>query len=92
MDGRWVRKPRNGKAFVFVHGILSNGEACWRHPNGSYWPTLVADEATLELFGIYVFTYLTDVFSGSYRIGDIVDAFKEHARLDDVLTCDQIVW
>ena len=78
MQGEWIRKPEGVGSAVFVHGILSSGETCWRHENGSYWPDLLKGEMGLEKLGIYVFTYQTDVFSGSYRLGDVVGALKEH--------------
>jgi hypothetical protein len=93
MQGEWIRRPQGAAASaVFVHGILSSGEICWRHDNGTYWPELLKSEPDLESLGIYVFTYETGIFSGSYRISDIVDALKEHMRLDGVLASDQLVF
>src|ERR1700730_14490786 len=78
MPGRWIREPqpRTAASAVFVHGILSSGETCWRNVNGSDWPGLLKDEPELGTLGIYVFTYETGIFSGSYRLSDIVDALK----------------
>jgi Putative serine esterase (DUF676) len=87
MNGQWVRRATGQDVVVFVHGILSNGEACWKNPNGAYWPSLVEADSTLGSIGIYVFTYQTEVFSGTYRLGDVVDALKEQLRLDRVLDC-----
>lgn len=77
---------------VFVHGILSSGEGCWRNENGAYWPDLVKDEPDLPSLGIYVFTYRTGIFSGSYSLGDIVDALKEHMRLDGLFECPLLIF
>jgi pimeloyl-ACP methyl ester carboxylesterase len=92
MNGEWVRKPSRGTTVVFVHGIISTSEACWRHADGGYWPTLVAEEELLATVGVYVFTYRTDIFSGTYRLSDVVDALKEHARVDGVLDNDRIIF
>lgn len=92
MQGEWIRQPRSKTAVIFVHGILSSGGKCWRHENGSYWPELLKNETQLESLGIYLFTYQTGIFSGSYRLGDIVDALKEHMRVDDVLKSDRIIF
>ena len=89
MKGTWIREPRAELAIIFVHGILSDGDACWRHPNGTYWPELIAAEPSLESAGVYVFTYKTGLNSGSYRLGDVVDALKEQLRLDGVTGCRQ---
>jgi hypothetical protein len=92
MKGEWLRRPIATTSVVFVHGILSSGEGCWRHNNGSYWPELLKSELELESLGIYIFTYQTGIFSGSYRLSDIVDALKEHMRLDGVLDSEQLIF
>jgi hypothetical protein len=92
MRGVWVRKPEAKTAVIFVHGILSNGETCWLHENGTYWPDLLRQEQATNTFGVYVFTYETGVFSGSYGIGNVVDALKEHMRLDGVLDNDRLIF
>jgi hypothetical protein len=92
MPGEWVRKPQGEASAVFVHGILSSGETCWRHDNGSYWPELLKNEPELASLGIYVFTYQTGIFAGSYSLSDIVDALKEHMRLDGVLQCKRLIF
>jgi hypothetical protein len=92
MKGEWKRRCENGAAVVFVHGALSSGEACWQNANGTYWPTLLEDEPSREKVGIYVFTYRTNIFSGTYRLGDVVDALKEHMRVDGVFDCHTVVF
>jgi hypothetical protein len=93
MHGEWIRRPKDAAASaVFVHGILSSGETCWRHDNGCCWPGLLKNEPELGSLGIYVFTYETGIFSGSYRLSDIVDALKEHMRLDGVLKSNRLVF
>jgi hypothetical protein len=92
MTGAWVRRPLDGRAVVFVHGIFSQPYASWRHNNGTYWPELFAAEPEVAQVGIYVFSYQTDFFSGTYRLGNAVDALKEHLRLDGVLDLREIVF
>lgn len=92
MQGKWIRKLETNTSIIFVHGVLSSGEDCWRHKNGTYWPELLKSEPELELASIYVFTYQTGLFSGSYRLGDTVDALKENMRLDGVLRKDRLIF
>ena len=96
MIGEWIRKPLEEQCVIFVHGILSSGESCWRHSNGTYWPELLRCEPELNSLGIYVFSYETSVFSGSYRLSDIVDALKEFMRIvypkTDILYLFATVW
>jgi hypothetical protein len=92
MPGKWIRRLQGAASAVFVHGILSSGEKCWRHDNGIYWPELLKNEPKLGSLGIYAFTYETGIFSGSYRLGDIVDDLKENMRVDGVLESNQIIF
>jgi pimeloyl-ACP methyl ester carboxylesterase len=89
--GLWVRKTGNRVAVVFVHGFLSSGESCWQNGN-CYWPDLLAKESSLEAIGIYVFSYRTDMFSGSYSIGDAVEALNTYLKLDGLLRLDGLVF
>jgi tetratricopeptide (TPR) repeat protein len=92
MKGEWLRKSTARTTVVFVHGVLSSGESCWRNVNGAYWPELLKSDPELQAIGIYVFTYETGIFSGSYRLSDIVDALKEHMRLDEALASDSLIF
>jgi len=76
---------------VFLHGVLSSGEACWTHKNGTYWPDLVAEEFNGAL-DIYVFTYKTSILSGGFSVGDITASMNIHFGLDDVLQAQNVVF
>lgn len=86
MEGKWVTEGAGKEVVIFVHGVLSSGETCWKNPNGAYWPDLIAADSKLSHVGVYVFTYKTGFLSGSFRIGNVVDSLKEHLELDDVLS------
>jgi len=93
MQGDWVRKPTNGTTVVFVHGILSSGELCWKNENGTYWPELLKDEEEFQELGIYVYSYQTGLFSGTYSLNDVVDDLKERLiNLDNVVGSQKIVF
>ncbi len=92
MKGEWVNNTKGEVTVVFVHGILSSGEACWLHENGSYWPELLKNQTELGPLGIYVYTYQTDIFSGSYRLSDIVDDLKERMKLDKLYDSKRIIF
>jgi hypothetical protein len=74
-----LRKPKSDLAIIFVHGVLSGGKEAWGEPS---WPELVASEPELVDAGIYVFAYQTNLGTGSYSIGDVVDALREHFNLE----------
>ena len=92
MKSEWIQEPTSDTSVVFVHGILSSGETCWRHENGACWPKLLAREKNFESLGVYVFNYRTDIFSGNYNLEDAVDSLKEHLRLDGLLNGKRIIF
>jgi pimeloyl-ACP methyl ester carboxylesterase len=91
-QGKWLRDPGDGTAIVFVHGLLSDGDRCWRTDDSAYWPDLLADEDSLSKSGIYVFSYRTAVFSGGYSIGDAVEALQANLKLDGLLALRTLVF
>lgn len=90
MKGTWIRRSFGGTVVIFIHGVLSDAGA-WRHENGTYWPELVADEFGDRL-GVYAFEYRTGFFSGTYRLGDVVDDLENRLRLDGVLSSKRLVF
>lgn len=93
MKGDWVKRGSpTAPVVVFIHGVLSNGESCWRHESGAYWPDIVAADPEMADLSVYVFTYRTGFFSGSYRLADAVDALKEHLALDGITGSSGIVF
>jgi hypothetical protein len=92
MLGKWIREPIGRDAAIFVHGILSSGDKCWRNPTGISWPELLKEESQFGELGIYVFTYRTGIFSGSFSVRDAADSLKEHMQVDGVLDCDRIAF
>ncbi|MBT9098035.1 hypothetical protein KFZ76_10010 [Methylovulum psychrotolerans] len=91
MQGTWIRKPTGNCTVVFVHGILSNGEDCWKNKEtGAYWLDLLKDEQEFEAVGIYAYSYQTSFFSGTYSLNDVVTDIKERLfHLDDVIVNQQ---
>jgi len=93
MLGEWLRKPTGATSVVFVHGILSSGETCWRHANGNYWPELLKQELDLTSLGIYVYTYQTGFTSGTYSLSNVVDDLKERFfKLDGIADSNKVVF
>jgi hypothetical protein len=93
MRGDWVRQPEEDAVVAFVHGILSSGESCWRHDSGAYWPELLKNESVANGWGIYVYSYQTGFFSGTYSLNDVVDDLKERfLNLDHLVKYRRIVF
>ncbi len=87
-----IRPAQNGVVVVYIHGILSDSEKCWRHENGTFWPDLLAEEPSLQDVGIYHFYYLTNIFSGNYSLTDVVDMLKERLELQNMLELRKLVF
>ncbi|EKF59830.1 hypothetical protein QWE_09630 [Agrobacterium albertimagni AOL15] len=93
MQSERIRKGRDtSPAIIFIHGLMSDSQSCWRHANGSYWPDLVSKEINISDFGIHVFSYKTTISSASYRLGDVVDYLKEQLQLDGVINRPEIIF
>lgn len=85
MKGVWHKKTEGSDVVIFIHGILSSAEKCWKHENGTYWPDLIKKNSSFSELGVYLFTYKTGVFVGDYNLNDVVDALKEQLKIDNVL-------
>ena len=84
-----IRPATSGSCVIFVHGILSSGESAWGSPS---WPDLLAQEADLDDFGIFVFTYRTSISSRTYSISDAADALREHLSIAGLLDMPALVF
>lgn len=93
MQGKWIRQPTGNCTVVFVHGILSNGEDCWKNKKtGAYWLDLLKNEQEFEAVGIYAYSYQTNIFTGTYSLNDVVTDFKERLlNLDGIIVNQQKV-
>jgi hypothetical protein len=67
-------------AVVFIHGILSDGERCWKHENGTYWPDLLVSADQSGILSIFVYPYQSDIFSADYDFDDVVDDLRQRLR------------
>ncbi|MGT2476673.1 esterase/lipase family protein [Paraburkholderia terrae] len=93
MTGIWVRQAAVEPALVFVHGVLSSGETCWRNEtSGAYWPDLVATADPTNSPCVYVVTYRTEMSSKTYSVNDAAKAVFEELKLDEVLSHDSIIF
>lgn len=93
MQGEWLREPKGTTSVVFVHGILSSGDACWLNNNGTYWPELLTNEEEFLDTGIYIYSYETGYFSGNYSLNDVVDDLKERSiNLDGIFDSKQVIF
>jgi len=84
----WLRPPKAGTVVIFIHGLLSSGEAAWSYNDRINWPNLLLQEKEFESLGICVFSYRTDLFSGSYSVGDVIDSLREtFLKSEEVKQC-----
>lgn len=93
MEGKWLRKPTGDTSVVFIHGIFSNADKCWLNENGTYWPDLLEKEKFYKEVGIYLYSYKTSVFSGTYSLNDVVADLNERlVNLDGVFDSKQVIF
>jgi pimeloyl-ACP methyl ester carboxylesterase len=79
-DLKRVKDGSGDCAVIFVHGILSDGERCWKNENGTYWPALLASSDQRGILSIFVYTYESDIFSADYNLDDVVDDLRQRLR------------
>ncbi|HZN25967.1 MAG TPA: alpha/beta hydrolase, partial [Burkholderiales bacterium] len=73
-NNTWVHPSQSKTVFVFVHGILSNSDGCWRNKKtGAYWPSLVAEDRNFEGASVFVSGYTASVGAGIYDARDAAD-------------------
>lgn len=76
-NNTWIRQSSSRTVVVFVHGILSNSDACWRNVGtNSYWPELVGGDPGFEEPAVFVSGYAAGPGAGLYDV---------RAAADDVL-------
>jgi hypothetical protein len=88
---RWISPPANDAAVVFVHGILSDSDSCWK-ADRTYWPEMLAQEQRIKGTGVYTFSYRADAFSKNYSLGDAVEALETLLGLDGILKLPRLAF
>ena len=83
---QWIEFNYSPTVFVFVHGILSKSETCWRNLNtGAFWPDLVLQDPEFRRPSIFLAGYPADMASGNYTVYDAAEelAARQRARTDN---------
>ena len=89
-EPRYFRRTEGASTvIVFVHGFLGNAISSWTNGR-SYWPQMVAEDATFKNSDVYVYEYPThaanfdfsiDELADDMRIRFIADGVSSHAHL-----------
>jgi hypothetical protein len=76
-NNTWIRQSSSRTVLIFVHGILSNSDACWRNTKTTtYWPQLVTQDPMFENPAVFVSGYAAGPGAGLYDV---------RAAADDIL-------
>lgn len=62
---------------IFVHGILSDSQACWRNSNGVSWPEIVMRDPDFPPCGVSTFSYSSRLFGSRFSIADAANSLWE---------------
>ena len=66
---RWIHESQSRTVVIFVHGILSNSDTCWRNTKAkTYWPELVQEDPGFEDPGVFVSGYTAGLGAGLYDV------------------------
>jgi pimeloyl-ACP methyl ester carboxylesterase len=70
-NNTWRVYRDTGSVIVFVHGVMSNSQACWYNAKaGKFWPDMVAEDDTFRDSGVYLGGYYTAYDSTNFGIAD----------------------
>jgi pimeloyl-ACP methyl ester carboxylesterase len=71
VNNSWRVYRGTGSVIVFVHGVLSNSDACWRNEKArSFWPDLVSKDKLFDDSSVYLGGYYTAFDSTVFAIAD----------------------
>lgn len=72
MGEYWVRKlaSEDAPVVVFVHGILSDANRCWKPKSGTGWPQLLSEDSALDAWSIYVAQYYSAIGAAGFSISN----------------------
>jgi pimeloyl-ACP methyl ester carboxylesterase len=71
INNSWRVYRETDSVIVFVHGVLSNSDACWRNEKArSYWPDLVLKDRLFDDSSVYLGGYYTAFDSTVFTIAD----------------------
>lgn len=70
----WHTNGDANTVYIFIHGLYSDSERCWRNSNGTFWPDLIKNDEVFDNPSIFLAGYFTEFNSGSY---DIAQCAKE---------------
>src|SRR6218665_1507648 len=80
-NNTWFRFADPNTSLIFVHGLLSSADSCWRSSKGIYWPELIAADKDFREVSIFLGGYHTSVNSGKYDIAQCVAEFVRALKL-----------
>jgi pimeloyl-ACP methyl ester carboxylesterase len=68
-NNTWIHESESRTVVIFVHGILSNSDSCWRNTKAkSYWPELVRKDPQFEDAAVFVSGYTAGAGAGLYDV------------------------
>lgn len=85
---RQAQQPAD-PALVFVHGILSDANSCWRNCTGAAWPEIVKTDPSFPVCGIYTCTYPSSISGNLFSITDAADKLWEELRSSNLIAPTQ---
>jgi Alpha/beta hydrolase family len=73
-NNTWINQSDSRTVIIFVHGILSNSDSCWRNTKTkTYWPNLVQKDLEFEDAAVFVGGYATSPGVGLYDVRAAAD-------------------
>jgi hypothetical protein len=85
-NNSWFHRSQSRTVIIFVHGIFSSSDACWRNPKAdALWPDLVKSDPRFEDASIFLGGYETGLSSGRFDTRDAATRLHAALRTPDEL-------
>lgn len=83
-NNSWFHIGDPETTFVFIHGLLSSADECWRNANGKFWPEIVATDPEFSSPSVYLAGFHTAINANRYDIAQCVgEIFRAIRRQSD---------
>lgn len=81
-NNTWYSLTSSDTVFIFVHGIFSNANDCWKS-SGNFWPKILKEDMRFNGPSIFLGGYSTDFSSGIYRINNAAEELLSYLSVSD---------
>lgn len=81
----WYEVNKSKTVIVFIHGLFSDSDKCWRSGCNVFWPDLILNDKRISKPSVFLAEFYTGSGSNDYGIGECAkEVHSQLLRLDDL--------